>query len=249
MPFYLYTLTPSGWPAPSAAPLGLAHEPAHGAQGLARVISQYSDAERLRGFLSVLLDGTATIPPGGPGPTGVQSVEDVLWALYTSLDLVEVEGGGPAEGVQLDLIGALVGESRRETYLGSDDIYRTYIRAGILANRSTGEPEDLYEILEVIAEFDRVAMREPWPAFVELYLSGSVLGFRTVLDTVRTLRRAKAGGVGLHVISTDAPWTDVFRWSGTHGVEEATTTYGWGSVHDPGIPGGEWPACYARTPI
>ena len=246
MPSYSYILGGGPFTGGGIDALGgLAHEPDHEGYGLARVIAQYVDAERLRAILAVLLRGDATIGAGPLAPTGVQSAEDLAWALYTERGLVAVEGGGPAVGAQLDDLGRILLAPRRAAWMADDNAYRAFLFAVAMVYQSDGTASDLYAIVDAIGDCDHVALREAWPAFVELYLGST----QYTVELVHLLRRAKPGGAGLHVISTTADWVDVHRWSGTHATEEATTTYGWGSVHDPAIPGGEWASCYAQDPM
>ena len=62
-------------------------------------------------------------------------------SMFTLLDIDN------SEGVNLDLIGRIVGQPR----LGVDDVtYRFYLRARILANRSSGGPEDIYKVFRAL---------------------------------------------------------------------------------------------------
>lgn len=73
----------------------------------------------------------------------VQVAEDLLFELAagTGLDL--------AIGVHLDQWGRLANEPRG--VLTNDEQYRRFVKARILANRSRGTPDDLIEILALIA--------------------------------------------------------------------------------------------------
>jgi hypothetical protein len=71
----------------------------------------------------------------------VQLLEDATWDWWNQLDLEA------ADGVFLDRIGEIVGESRQGR---PDDVYRLWIRARAKANRSSGSVGDLLEILELI---------------------------------------------------------------------------------------------------
>ncbi len=67
----------------------------------------------------------------------LQQLEDSGQALLTipSIDL--------SEGVQLDVIGVIVGQPRQGV---PDSTYRLYLRARIRANKSGGTPADLYAV-------------------------------------------------------------------------------------------------------
>ena len=107
---------------------------------LARLISQFrSPKPVLHGMIRSYVDQ-------------LQGLEDVLWDVlnHRLLDPAPGESVG-AEGVQLDILGKIVGQPR----LGlSDAAYRTAIKLRIRVNRSRGSSEDLIQIL-------RLAMPDP----------------------------------------------------------------------------------------
>lgn len=73
----------------------------------------------------------------------VQS-QDLEEAAQTLLAIVDIN---TAEGAQLDLLGRVVQQQR----LGaSDAIYRMYLKARILVNRSGGSPEHLYKVFNAL---------------------------------------------------------------------------------------------------
>lgn len=73
----------------------------------------------------------------------IQDLEDSGQTILTILDIDN------SEGVQLDVIGRFVGQSR----LGSSDVvYRTLIKAKVLVNRSTGTSEDIYAAMRVLLD-------------------------------------------------------------------------------------------------
>lgn len=77
--------------------------------------------------------------------TQVQELEDALWGLKDAFSLAS------AIGVQLDMRGALYGESR----LGrTDEDYRASIRAAILARKSNGKAEQLITIARELSPTD-----------------------------------------------------------------------------------------------
>ena len=100
-----------------------------------------------------------------------------------------------AIGVQLDIIGKLVGQPRTDA---SDDRYRTLISARIRINRSSGTPEDLIgvAVLLLATNGESFKLREEPPAQVRI----------TVLDELQSsdpdlfhslLNSARAAGVRL----------------------------------------------------
>lgn len=85
--------------------------------------------------------------------SGYQSIENMLQ------DLLNDRSIDTAAGVQLDMIGAVVGQLRQ----GLDDTtYRRYIRARIAANRSNGVSEDLIRVaLLVLADASPYVQLDP----------------------------------------------------------------------------------------
>lgn len=77
-----------------------------------------------------------------------QALADMLAAQFQDLEdaaqsLLSIVSIDDSEGVQLDQIGALIGQPR----LGFVDAdYRSYLKARILINRAAGQTEKLYEI-------------------------------------------------------------------------------------------------------
>lgn len=70
-----------------------------------------------------------------------QDLEDAAQTLLTMLDIEA------SQGVQLDVIGRLIGQPRN----GVDDpTYRLYLSARVLANKSTGTVEDIFKIMRAL---------------------------------------------------------------------------------------------------
>jgi hypothetical protein len=70
-----------------------------------------------------------------------QDLEDSAQSL---LKLYDIDA---SEGELLDLIGRVVGQRRLGTL---DPVYRLYLKARVLANRSTGTPENIYDVLRAL---------------------------------------------------------------------------------------------------
>jgi hypothetical protein len=105
-----------------------------------------------------------------------QDLEDALQSLFNVYDIDNVGG------VQLDVIGTIIGQPR----LGVDDAtYRLYLKTRIMANRSTGTPEDLYKVMR--AFFARLA------AFTFLEVHTSNIGVKAfTLRVSAVISRAEA---------------------------------------------------------
>ena len=117
-------------------------------QLLDRLLSQYTDAVNLQSLLNVYISNPSN------------SIESELFQLYSQLDL-DIESG-----VQLDLIGKIVGLSRSGW---SDYAYRLLLRAKIATNVSDGTYPRCLELLKWVTSnmntyFERTAAYE-----VEIY--------------------------------------------------------------------------------
>jgi hypothetical protein len=70
--------------------------------------------------------------------------QDLEEATQSILLLMDIDN---CPGRNLDLVGRIVGQPR----LGNDDdTYRLYLKARIAANKSTGSPEDIYDVFTVM---------------------------------------------------------------------------------------------------
>lgn len=100
----------------------------HVRAALLRLLAQEQTKDRIRKLVQI--------------PTArIQTLEDEVWNIWEGLDLET------AEGIFLDRIGEIVGESRQGR---PDDIYRLWVRARARANRSAGTVPDMLGILELI---------------------------------------------------------------------------------------------------
>ena len=107
-------------------------------RGLSRLISQWKDKVVVQGITKALLDN-------------IQVIEDQNQQVLTERGIYE------AVGVQLDVIGLLVGEARQ----GKDDTeYRAAILNRIAINSSNGTPVKMMEILSLLTESDNVKIWE-----------------------------------------------------------------------------------------
>lgn len=96
-----------------------------------------------------------------------QDLEDAAQLLLTIVNIDD------SVGAQLDVIGRVVGQIRAGA---SDAIYRLYLKARIIANRSSGTPEQLFSIMRAL--FGSTAAPRYYPGFVKQFvldISGAVL--------------------------------------------------------------------------
>jgi hypothetical protein len=106
-----------------------------------------------------------------------------------------------AEEIQLDEIGAIVGENRQGK---TDADYRIAILSRINTNASRGEPERLISALKQITESTDVRYKETYPATVQIAFSAPL-----VVDGLKQyMQSVCAGGVQLILEqhSTSAPF-------------------------------------------
>lgn len=73
-----------------------------------------------------------------------QQFDDLETAGQTLLTMLDVEA---SEGAQLDVIGRIVGQPRNGV---DDDIYRLYLNARALANKSAGTVEDIFKVMRAL---------------------------------------------------------------------------------------------------
>jgi len=190
---------------------GPEHETEHSVVGQGYALSEFPDSTRLLALLDILLDGTTTIGGGPAGPTGVQSVEDVAWQLYTERGLEAIEDGGPAEGVQLDTIGKIVGQERLAAFVADVD-YRVALRLRIAANRSNGYWSELFNLFELSGITEPVGAVEFYPATIHTEATGyPSLAWAEAVWFI--MRDAKPAGVRWDWLWSDESETDVFTYS------------------------------------
>lgn len=155
------------------------HVTDHEDRALARLLTQYADKDGVRALVSA-------------GAGAVQTIEDVVWQLYTLRTL------GDATGTQLDTLGAIVGQAREAS---TDARYRARIRGRILANRSNNSAEAIIGIAQAVvndANLVAVLTVVPPAAFV-LELQGVVVDDDTADVLADLVRVARAAGIGAFV--------------------------------------------------
>lgn len=149
----------------------------HEERALARLLQQFRGKPRFEGLIAA-------------HASRMQSCEDMLWALLVC-DSIDT-----ATGAQLDDLGDLVGQLRGQL---PDEQYRVFIRARVLVNLSSGTPDELLAIVQMIMAAmgdNAFALREDFPAtfvvVVDERWSGTGV-FPTAVAAI--LRAARAGGV------------------------------------------------------
>ena len=177
----------------------------HVAYGQARILQQYIKSPRLLSFLEACLDM-------------VQDAEDLAYQMLALRSIYT------AVGVQLDTVGKILGYGRPDIFGSSDPLYRLWLIARTMANRSNGRIEELNSLLSFVGVED-IAILECFPAGMEAH------GYNIeYVDAVAdNLSKAKGAGIALQFIYSVEPKADTFHYSSTYGVAETSATYGYGS--------------------
>lgn len=145
----------------------------HVAQALERMPSQWEDKPKAIGLITAIFEN-------------YQLIEDTL------KDLNEKRGINTAEGVQLDVIGALVGEPRRGR---PDNSYRSAIYQRIAINTSDATGDNLLEVIQLVSG-------DPYPQFQE-HFPARIIAHANVAPSpagVRALDAAVAAGVAVEAL-------------------------------------------------
>jgi hypothetical protein len=159
------------------------------ARAKSRMLSQYRKLDQFVADLGVLV-------------SEAQILEDALWAFFEQMDL------DAAVGSWLDVIGRLLGETRPAGL--ADDNFRDFIRARIIANHSSGTPEELIAICAQVLNRPFGTIGISWdvvidefpPASLNLFLFEPALGGVSdpfLPEVLKLLGIAKAAGVKLLV--------------------------------------------------
>lgn len=122
--------------------------------------------------------------------TQAQDLEDATQALLTIISIDD------SVGAQLDNLGRIIGQARAGV---DDDIYRTYLRARILINKSTGTAESLYRIFRVAFAEEafgglHYVIRNGGNKSFVLQVLGAFSSSQTAAIAVSFLREAKEAG-------------------------------------------------------
>lgn len=173
----------------------------HVEDGLDLFLEQFKNRPRFAGWLKSYL-------------RQVQLLDDAIY------DVIVARLIDRAVGAQLDQIGRLVGERRKDR---DDPTYRIFIRARILINRSNGTTPELLAILALVTE-THFTFAEYQPATWGIEFDEEPEYDPLLLYTM--LHQAKAGGVNLHFVSPTTTEDMQFRWSSVGDVNDPDQGYG-----------------------
>lgn len=148
----------------------------HAEQALGRLVSQYETTTRLQAIIEIEASQT-------------QGVENAIWGMLTEKWIDD------ASGVQIDSLGAIVGEPR----LGrSDEAYVAAIFIRIALNSGGGQPEIIMTFLRFILDINDVQLLEVFPANIQVFVDSSI-----DQQIASRLRRIIGAGIGGFITSSD----------------------------------------------
>lgn len=151
----------------------------HPGEGADLLLLEFKDKPRIEAYLRAML-------------AGVQDLEDGIYQVLTERWL------DTAVGAQLDRLGQILDLGRAGW---PDEIYRTLLRAQILAYKSEGTWPDLLAIVKVVGfDLTLTAISEWYPAGIRVELGEAPGEAIEADDLFNLLERARAGGVRLEFI-------------------------------------------------
>ena len=158
----------------------VSYDPNHAAEALAELASQYRYRPQFEGLQT------------GVG-TRAQTIEDVLWAIYTTTGIApNVAGLTVAQGVYLDRIGKIVGQARNGLV---DAEYVLVLQARIRVLFSAGTIPDLQTILQLLTS-NTILIEEMFPAVVVVQDLTAVEAYPSVIFMI--INEMHPAGVLLH---------------------------------------------------
>lgn len=137
-----------------------------------------------------------------------------------------------AVGVQLDIIGKLVGCAREG--VTDDEIYRRRIRATVCVNKSDGIIEDILTVSDLVVYDDDAYyhVTAVGIAAVELVIEDIVVEYELAGVLIKLLRRTVSGGVRLVLEFWTATEDEMFAFS-DDATDEDDAVAGWSDDTDP----------------
>lgn len=168
----------------------LAHVTDHEDRAAARLTEQFKDKAAVVALLKTWA-------------AQVQSLEDQSQELQLQRALAS------ASGINLDLLGAIVGQPRGGR---NDTQYRLWIAGRVLVNKSRGKTQQLIAIAAKLAN-GPVRLREFYPATFTIYCDRVIVGADGV-EIAKLLDIAKAAGIRMHFVWYDSPTAFRFSTSG-----------------------------------
>lgn len=164
--------------------------------------------------------------------TQIQELETAWFDLYVKRRL------GDAEGVQLDILGRIVGQPRDGR---SDADYERFINARVAANNSEGRIEDFNRVARAVLNDAalEITYTPEYPAGLTMHIVNAELAEATAVILIEFLRDTALGGVRVQLHTLTDTVANSFTWADAADHPVASTTQGWGDVAMPGA-GGFW---------
>jgi hypothetical protein len=175
-----------------------------------RLIYQYKGKAKLEGLIESLFGQQS------------QDFEDAAQQLFTRLSIDD------SEGVQLDGIGAIIGQDRNAL---TDALYRLFIRGKIGQNTSEGEIEKVLDVWRLISNADNIRLVEVFPAEIWLYYDVP-LDPELVDDAFELIQNVVGAGIAVKFLISYDP-DEAFAFAG--GID--TNVAGFGDDGDPLVGG------------
>ena len=185
-------------------------------ESLTLLLAQYQDSPRLKDLICSFLER-------------LQELETATIAVHTNVLNIDL-----AAGVNLDLLGKIVGEARDGR---TDDVYRNALRVRVLINISDGKIEQLIAIVRLYEQMDLVVgstveIQELQPARLEVrIITGTPINPGSEID--KRLRQAKAGGVALTTMLSYGGVGGTFKFIRAADYPEKNTTEGFEGIAGP----------------
>jgi hypothetical protein len=194
--------------------MSLTEKTTHAAESRARLISQFTRQANINGVVTAQADQS-------------QDEETTLF------DLLEQRSIDSSIGAQLDGLGQIVGEDRKGK---ADELYRTYLKARILVNISSGTEPQINEIADLlINDANGQTYREYYPAAWKIVVNDALTDD---IDAIANLlSEADVGGVRGFVEYTLASDATTFTFA-SGDVAQADANRGWSN--DGGTSGGKF---------
>lgn len=179
----------------------------HVAEGKAYLMYQYRGLPKMEALLTPFLEE-------------IQEIENAAWTLISLKDLFL------ASGAQLDLIGRIVNRAREGR---TDDVYRLWLRAQILINRSSGTANEMITLARLVtgADVGEVTLIDWYPARFGVYV-GVGMTAEEAATLLELLILAKSAGVAVFLEYASSDESFVF---------EGGVGLGFGDSTDPSVGG------------
>lgn len=147
----------------------------HSGRAIDRLTTLYDEATTLKHVIRLQTDR-------------MQQIENVAYDLLTKRWIAT------ASGEQLDRLGEIVGGPRRGR---PDSDYRDQLNVRIGFNMSSGEPESVINLVDVLTNANNVKLKEYYPATISVQTDGDTIPQR-LHESIKTVTPA---GVALQLIS------------------------------------------------